>query len=326
LLATRAHREAKGISLTLVIPDLFQKPNTLLPALDRLRALASREGVSSELDVDRLFFQLFLVPDDPLPVAAVTRVLDSDDTSPGWWIRADPVYLHLDRNRLILFDQRILKLSQHDAVRLAAEVSAVGVPDWLSKESQDNHQESFWVGHPARWYLRLPGPARIRTTKLNVIHGRDIRHSLPNGEQSKQWHAWLNECQILLHNSPVNAEREARGDLPVNSLWFWGEGYTPSVASGLFDRVWSNHPLILGLARLEATPYNALPPDADHWIAQTDPVGRYLLVLEGLIETDESTTTSNIGAEALNWLETKWIIPLWKAMRSGIITHLVLYP
>lgn len=329
--AVKVHGGVNRISLTLVIPDLFREPVIQLPAVERLRTLATCESANfdSNFDIDHLFFRLFgATVDNSPPVAAVTHVLDSDDTAPGWWIRADPVYLHLDRNRLILFDQRILKLSQHDAVRLAAEVSAAGVPDWLSEESQDNLQENFRVDalSPSRWYLRLPGPARIHTTKLSVVHGQEIRHYLPDGERGKQWRAWLNECQILLHNSAVNAEREARGDLPVNSLWFWGGGHTPMVTSERFNRVWSNHPLVLGLARLSATPYNALPCDADHWLAQIDHPGHHLLVLEERTTTDASAMFSDINTKELDWIEKKWVIPLWKAMRSGIIANLEIYP
>ena len=50
---------------------------------------------------------------------------------------------------------------------------------------------------------------------------------LPTGKDGKQWHTVLNEMQILLHTAQVNIERERRGDLPINSLWFWGSGRLP---------------------------------------------------------------------------------------------------
>jgi hypothetical protein len=49
-------------------------------------------------------------------------------------------------------------------------------------------------------------------------------------EQSRQhlgWYKLLNEMQMFLHQHEVNQDREHRGLLPVNSLWFWGGGDLP---------------------------------------------------------------------------------------------------
>ena len=48
-----------------------------------------------------------------------------------------------------------------------------------------------------------------------------------SGEGAERWRALLNESQIVLHNHPINAVREARGAVAVNSLWFWGAGTLP---------------------------------------------------------------------------------------------------
>jgi len=38
-----------------------------------------------------------------------------------------------------------------------------------------------------------------------------------------RFRAQLNELQMQLHDHPLNQAREARGELPVNSLWLWAE-------------------------------------------------------------------------------------------------------
>ncbi|CAK0747769.1 conserved hypothetical protein [Gammaproteobacteria bacterium] len=295
--------------LTLVVPDLLRDGTTSFPALERLLARADPIPSAPVIaDFDTLLFQLFGVAiDDPLPIAAVTHALDSDDCSPGWWLRADPVYLHLQRNHLVLFDQGVLRLSHDDATRLAAEMQ------------EDFHLEALY---PTRWYLQLSEPARMQTSSLRVVQGQDIRMYLPRGEQGKVWRKRLNDCQIILHNSPVNAEREARGDPPVNSLWFWGEGYTPTVPTGIFCQVWSNHPVALGLARLSATQHAPVPRNADNWLANVEHTGRsHLVVLENLLSDHLESRN-----DALTFLEKEWFVPLWQAARSGKLSSLTLYP
>ncbi|CAK0769664.1 conserved hypothetical protein [Gammaproteobacteria bacterium] len=326
--------------LTLVVPDLLRDAVVSLPSLERL--LARSDLIAGGLvapHLDALLFRLFGVDSSPsedsLPIAAVSHALDSNDPAPaGWWIRADPVYLHLDRNRLVLFDHRVLKLSYDDAMRLTAEISnGIQPPPWLRSEPEGTIPPDFCVKapYPTRWYLPLSGPASIQTSKLAMVHGQDIRHHLPKGEQAKVWRMWLNECQILLHHSSVNAEREARGDLPVNSLWFWGEGETPTVPPGIFSQVWSNDPVTLGLAHLSNTPHTAMPRSADHWLAKVEREGNHLVVLEDLrdlsnIETAEPSEISADRRDALNRLEREWFAPLQQALRTGTLASLTLYP
>lgn len=49
--------------------------------------------------------------------------------------------------------------------------------------------------------------------------GCDLKSMLPT---PKIWQRYLNEAQMLLADLPVNRARAARGELVVNSVWFWG--------------------------------------------------------------------------------------------------------
>jgi hypothetical protein len=60
----------------------------------------------------------------------------------------------------------------------------------------------------------------------------------------------LTEVQMLLHDSQSNDEREARGRLSVNGVWFWGGGELPDAPSCRFDAVLSDTALGRGLCRL----------------------------------------------------------------------------
>lgn len=51
---------------------------------------------------------------------------------------------------------------------------------------------------------------------------------------------------MTLHEQPVNAERQARGQPPVNSLWIWGGGYAPKRSSAPVPRLYADDPLLQG--------------------------------------------------------------------------------
>ncbi len=313
-------------TLTLVIPGLLRNTHEIterFPALERLFTRSDPlpdEGSGRGLEA--LFFRLFGVPTEAsLPIAAVTHAFDSADpvelTQEGW-IRADPVYLEPNRSGIRLFDQRVLTLSLDEAERLAAALSTEEPPT-----SQGNGR--LKVLHPTRWYLPLPLSRvdRIRTSALSVVHGQDIRDHLPQGEDSRAWRKWLTSSQILLHQSPINTEREARGAWPVNSVWLWGEGCTPTVSKNGFSQVWSDDPLVLGLACLAATPHTATPTNAEAWLRQAGT--RDLIVLpdpDALAPTEVSAGQD----QTLGRLEQDWFAPLQEALQTGMIKSLTLYP
>jgi 2,3-bisphosphoglycerate-independent phosphoglycerate mutase len=60
---------------------------------------------------------------------------------------------------------------------------------------------------------------------------RRIGEYLPKGEGSAFLYALMKKSYDLLTDHPVNKDREARGLNPANSLWIWGQGKRPSLAS-----------------------------------------------------------------------------------------------
>ena len=318
---------ADGPHLTLVIPDLLRETSPRLPALARLlsRSDPKADIATGSGEIAPLLFQLFgvvLDANDPLPVAAVTRAFDihpGSVVSHHCWIRVDPVHLQLDRANVRLFDHRFFALTDEEAQQLAA---ALVVDDHLPPGLPSLRLE---VAHPTRWYLALPAatPVRIRTVHLPTVCGQDIRGYLPDGEDGRAWRKWLNDSQILLHNSPVNAEREARGEWPINSVWLWGEGCTPHVPTGVFDQVWSHDPLVLGLATLAATPHAAPPANVQSWLNQIERTGRHLIVVSDLLDP---TLDAERWADTLRHLEHAWFAPLQAALKNGTLASLTLCP
>ena len=297
--------------VTLYVPGLFAGPAAPAPLL-RLLARADQLPGGAEGDTERLFALFGVVPEagHDLPVAAITRVADMGVVDREWWIRADPVYLEPGRDSLVLHAG--LGLTPDEAERLVAELNESLAQDgWLLKAPR-----------PERWYLKPPAAAVITTTPLATANGRNVHPLLPRGADHKAWHTRLNEIQILLHTSPVNAARETRGLLPANSVWFWGGGRLPQAGSGRWAQLWSNEPLAQGLARLAEVPRGPVPVNGEGLLAQPGG-GKQLLVL-GLPAPILSQADAEAWQTALERLVHDWLAPLAAGVRAGTLAELTL--
>jgi hypothetical protein len=308
--------------LTLYLPGLFAAWQNGGGKAGSYRALETllvraecRAAVSSPGYEDGLFalFGLHRENSNDLPVAAVTRMTDMGVIDNDWWLRADPVHLSLERDRLILADAQKLGITREEAHRLVAEIMEVFTADgWLLK-----------APCPERWYLKPAHAPDITTTSLSHVAGRDVRPFLPRGRDGKTWHTTLNEIQILLHATTVNSEREQRGEPPINSLWFWGGGRLPRIKPVSWTRIWSNEPVSLSLAKLTGTPVGNATAGFEDWRKQADGPGEYLVVLD---EAYGATLYNDAPqwADVLKRLEQNWMVPLLPALKSGVIASVSL--
>ncbi|MDA8363663.1 MAG: hypothetical protein M0Z84_07540 [Gammaproteobacteria bacterium] len=319
--------------LTLMVPGLLDLPPgaqeataphapalcTLLararPVPDEVLQPGGREsGVSAP---EGLLFSLFGVQataDGNLPVAAVARLGDGGNSDGGWWICADPIYLHPQGAGLILSGNELLQLSAEESRGLVAELAPILTPDgWQLEALQPHH-----------WYLRVPAPARLRTYSLEQVRGRDVGNFLPAGPDARSWHRLLTEIQLLLHASPLNAEREQHGRPPVNSLWFWGGGTLPPPGPSAWTAVWGNGSLALGLARLAGIASHGLPGSAAHWLGDAGSAGAHLVAFESG-QAFEPHGEGSAWRQSVESFEQQWLSPLFGALRTGDIASLTLY-
>lgn len=309
-------------SLTLFVPGLFSPPPALepadlpplvTPALDAWLARADVETRAGGTGVEAALFALFGIEapaDADLPVAAVTWIVDTGVIDSEWWMRADPVHLRPERDRLILLDTQLVPLEAGEAQALVAEL-------------MQTYADEGWVlraPHPARWYLKPPRDPRLVTTPITEVVGRDIHPHLPRGEEGMAWRGILNEMQILLHTARANEAREARGELAINSVWFWGGGRLPAVAPAAWAEVLSDEPVALGLARLAGAPASPVPAAFD---AMTRGDGARLVVLETARAAAQYREARN-WREAIQRLERDWIAPVHDAVRAGALAEAVL--
>jgi len=262
---------------------------------------------------DEMLFKLFGYDDldsAALPVAPVTALGDRLDPDDGWWLRADPVYLQADRDRVYMSGAAGVGLSMDESRRLIEDLEPLFAP--LAR--------AFVVGAVDRWYLALRSAPRLKLPLLSRVIGRDIHDYLPQGEQGGSWRRLLNESQMALHGSKVNQERQERGQPVVNSVWFWGAGRMPESRPALWDTVFADDALSRGLAQLSGARCTAVPQTAEQLFDLIEHDGRYLLVFS---EQDNSVRGQHRNDRVL-CMDREWIAPLWMALRKGRIDTLQL--
>src|SRR6267378_1336734 len=122
-----------------------------------------------------------------------------------YWMRADPVHLQVGRDSLVLADSAAFEVSRAESEALVEALNRHFGQTML-----------LYPLRPARWYVRLDKAPDMQTTPAAAARGAAIDEKLPAGPDAMRFNALMNEAQMLLHEHPVNAEREARGEPALN--------------------------------------------------------------------------------------------------------------
>jgi hypothetical protein len=239
------------------------------------------------------------------PVAPYTLLADGGAPERHFWMRADPVHLRVGRDSLVLADSASFEVSRAESEALVETLNRHFGRTML-----------FYPMRPARWYVRFETAPDMQTTPASAARGAAIDEKLPSGPDAVRFHALMNEAQMLLHEHPVNAGREARGEPALNSIWFWGGGVIDTAKARPFSTVVGDDPLARGLALAAGIPVRALPKDADSVLAALGDEGLALIVLDAPREAQL--------LERRTALERDWFGPLLAALKSGRIGMLTL--
>jgi hypothetical protein len=280
----------------LVVPALF-RAQAEAPALE-LTLARGRRSESAAMTLEDWYAEAFGL-EGPLPAGALTA--HAFGAGPGDWLRADPVHLRADRDRLLLIPSAGFGISADEARALCAEL------DRLFGAQFTLHPFS-----PEHWGLRAAAPMALATRPPLELAGRDVDAQLPD----KRFHALLNEIQMALYQHAVNTAREARGAPVVNSVWLWGAGPLPGTVRGPWQSVNADDPAALGLAKLAGMRHRAPGPGAGGWLERAPEDGRHLFVLDTL-RGAAALGDADALVQRLQRLEADWFAPLLAALRAG---------
>jgi len=174
-----------------------------------------------------------------VPAAAITRQFLSDDAGDDTWLSADPAWVQPDMNGVRLLACGRMGLGMDEAQALAEPLRPVFEEAGMRLD----------ISTPDHWHLRLPSDMPLPGFAApEQALGEDLAQHLPQGAQGRRWRVLLNDIQVLLHQHPQNARRQARGQSPVNSLWLWGGGRLPPPATSELAGVVSDDLLLRALA------------------------------------------------------------------------------
>ncbi len=191
---------------------------------------------------------LFDLP-QPLPAAALTLAAERGDITGKYCMQLAPVHLHADMDHAILYDEFALDLSTQEKQQLLTELNAHFAQDDIVIVSDAR----------GRWFIVSDETFLIETSVLHEVIGRNINFHLPTGENAIYWKRFLNEAQMLMHQSPVNAVREQNGQLAANSLWLWGQGSLSNRTAHPDTTVYTNDDLLRGVAQYTNCDCHDLP-------------------------------------------------------------------
>ncbi len=138
----------------------------------------------------------------------------------AFWLFAAPVHLQLGRESYFLASPAPLLAPgpAPECLNRGADAEAIIL-------SLNQHFAGFGYHFYLQndvWFLGLDADPKISTTPIAKVINKDIAPYLMKGENALAWAKFQNEIQMLLFAHPVNEAREARGELPINSLWFYG--------------------------------------------------------------------------------------------------------
>jgi hypothetical protein len=154
------------------------------------------------------------VVDGVLPWAAHHAQLDGLAVGQSAWGLLTPAHWHVGRDHITMADPQALKLNDAESKKLMAALQPLFADDGWTLH---------W-GAAERWYASHPSFADLRCASLDRVIGRNVDLWLPNTAQVKTIRRLQSEAQMLLYANPLHDERQARGELPVNSFWLSGCG------------------------------------------------------------------------------------------------------
>ena len=145
-------------------------------------------------------------------IAALRYFADLCVAPSGQVIAADPAYLRAEARGVRVMALGELALDDAQTQQLSAELSPLFA----------EHNMQLHTPNPARWYLESAqsGP-ELQSTEPALLLGAQLLGALPS---NIFWQRLFNDVQITLAQMPAQQQRAARGQLPVNGLWFWGAG------------------------------------------------------------------------------------------------------
>lgn len=223
----------------------------------------------------------------------------------GTWFVLQPVHIHIARDHLVLTDPKQLLLTEAESRALFDIASPLFV----------EHGKTLMYGNEGTWFVRGDEWADLQTATTDAAAGHNIDIWMPKGPGERDWRKVQNEVQMHWFSHPLNQEREARGEKPVNSLWLWGgSSISRTTASSPYAAAFNLHNWLLAFSQLVRR-HDIIDNANQLGTARGE---RALLVLDALLEP---ALAGDWGGwlYRMRHLETTWFAPILEHLKSGTL-------
>jgi hypothetical protein len=286
------------MQLILALPALFEErddtaASAAASALPRLMALAGTpERQTGGLDA-ALAAHYGVERQSDWPLAPIRLAALGIEPGDGYWLVADPVTVEVGLASAELAGV-VTDLDRTETDALLATLNAHFASDELA----------FVAPRPARIFVRAAAATRLSTVAARAALRRPLRPLLPQGGDAATWRRWQSEMEMLLHEHPVNVERERAGRAQVNAFWLsQGGTLAPLRQRGPSIATFASNGIAAALATFAGAPAHSFPDDLRGALAAAGPVDSIVAAPDEALE--------------LASIEREWAAPARAALVTG---------
>jgi hypothetical protein len=230
------------------------------------------------------------------PSAAVTRTGDASKRARGFWMHLQPMHFMAGLDRLTAV---MLNGASSVARAELAELEPMIAAHLRTAEMQlVTTSRGDWLVHNAR-------TLDVHTAPPEIAAASPLDQAMPQGRDAPALRRLMTELQMLLHEHPVNVERQRRAVPEINAVWLHGSGEIRELQRYALPQAFGDDLYLRGIYRLNDSDVTSAPPDAQALLAR---IG--------------SRAVAVVAADDVDALEAAWIAPLACALAAGAIARL----
>jgi 2,3-bisphosphoglycerate-independent phosphoglycerate mutase len=205
----------------------------------------------------------------PLEAASLGVDLEPGDVA----FRCNLVTLSEGKNGVVMDDYSAGHISTEEAARLVREL----------EERLGSETFRFYPGISYRHLMVWKGgDPDVVTTPPHDITGEVVQPYLDRMASTSVLLDLMERAKEVLAGHPVNQDRMDKGMKPANSIWFWGQGYAPVLASfeektGLKGAIISAVDLLRGIGVYVGLQVIRVPGATGYFDTDYDAKGRFAL-------------------------------------------------
>jgi 2,3-bisphosphoglycerate-independent phosphoglycerate mutase len=209
----------------------------------------------------------------PLEAASLRVNLAAVDIA----FRCNLVALRFQGNEIVMDDFSAGHITDEEARKIIADLNKKMGTNEIQFHPGVSYRHLMVLRNGAAKFSSLE---KLELTPPHDIIGKEVSPFLPQTEEPVL--TLMKESQKFLKNHPINQAREAKGLLPANSIWLWGQGRSPRMVTlkerfGIDGYVISAVHLIKGIGMLAGLEVLEVPGITGYFDTNYDGKAQYAL-------------------------------------------------